>query len=92
MKRDITMLLIVLLLGAIGICATNCNWIAKSAGGTITVNVQKGQKLINATWKDSNMWILTRNMKPEEIPEKYTFQEYSNFGLIEGTVYLVENK
>jgi len=92
MNRNTVFLVMVILLGCISITATNCNWVAKEAGGTITVHVGKGQKLVNATWKESNLWILTRDMKPEETSEKYTFQEYSNFGILEGTVILEESK
>lgn len=44
------------------------------------------------TWKEHSLWILTRDMRTDEKPEKYTFQEDSNFGVLEGTVKIIESK
>ena len=38
------------------------------------------------------MWILTRPMRLDDIAESYTFQEDSNFGILQGTVNLIESK
>ena len=66
------------------------NFAAKSLGGTVHVSVDKGQKVINASWKDSNLWILTRPMKPGEGPEIYRYIERSNYGVIRGEVVITE--
>jgi hypothetical protein len=50
------------------------------------------QKLVNVTWKEGELWYLTRQMKQGEVAETYTFNEKSSFGLIEGTVIITENK
>lgn len=72
---------------------TGCQqWTAKRAGGTASVDLAAGQKLINVTWKDNNLWILTRQMKQNESPETYTLTESSNLGILEGKVYLREYK
>lgn len=64
----------------------------KSVGGTINVDVPKGQKLIEATWKGSDIWYLTRPMREDEDPETFTLQEDSNLGIIEGKVIFKESK
>ncbi len=64
----------------------------KKFGGNATITLPKGKKLINATWKDSNLWYLTRNMKPGETAEEYTFAEESNFGLVQGTYTIKEQE
>ena len=56
------------------------------------ISLPIGQKLINATWKDAQMWYLTRQMRSDEKPEMYTFQEKSNFGVMEGTVIFTESR
>ena len=68
------------------------NSVAKYWGGTMTVDLPKGVKLINVTWKDTELWYFTREMKSEDLPETYTFQEKSPTGLLEGTVILRESK
>lgn len=71
---------------------TGCKSIAKSYGGTITIDVPKGQKVIEATWKGSDVWYLTRPMYEDEKPETFTLQEDSNFSIMEGKVIFKENK
>ena len=70
----------------------SCNFMARSFGGTITVNLPDNQKLVNATWKNSSLWYLTKPMKSEDVAENYTFKEDANFGVMEGTVIFVEHK
>lgn len=60
-------------------------------GGTQTINLPAHTKLENVTWKDVEMWILTRPMRAGETPETYSFQEKSNWGVMEGTVNIVES-
>jgi hypothetical protein len=35
---------------------------ARKYGGSTKINLPKGQKLVNITWKDSQLWYLTRPM------------------------------
>ena len=82
----------IVLLAVMGFSLTGCKSVAKSYGGTISIDVPKGQKVIEATWKDSNVWYLTRPMREDEKPEIFTFQEDSNLGIIEGKVIFKESK
>lgn len=63
---------------------------AKAWGGNMTINLEPNQKLVNVTWKDADMWILTRPMRAGEINETYKFGEKSTFGMLEGTITIVE--
>ena len=82
----------IMLLIALGCGLTGCKSVAKNMGGTVTIDVPKGQKVIEATWKDSNLWYLTRPIRKDEEPETFTLQEDSNFGIIEGKVIFKESK
>lgn len=82
----------IVLLVVMGFSLTGCKSVAKNMGGTITIDVPKGQKVIEATWKNSNLWYLTRPMREDEEPETFTLQEDSNFGIIEGKVIFEESK
>lgn len=66
--------------------------ITKEFGGDMTIRLEPGQKLEEITWKDDNLWYVTRPMRDDEFAETHTFQESSEFGLIEGTVYIVESE
>jgi hypothetical protein len=65
---------------------------AKSFGGNMTINLQPNQKLVNATWKNSDLWYLTEQGDSNFKPKRYTFQESSTFGMMEGTVTFIESK
>ena len=66
---------------------------AKKWGGTEYIQVEKGQKVLNVTWKDNNqLWILTESMDKDYTPKTLKFQEKSNWGIIQGTIILQENK
>jgi len=61
-------------------------------GGEGIINLPAGRKLVNVTWKESDIWYLTRPMKAGDIVEAYQFQEESSWGMIEGTYNIVETK
>jgi len=86
--KKITFILSALIIISLSSCTEN--QIARQYGGTTTVKLPKGQKLVNATWKEQNLWYLTRNMKEGEKPEQHYFKEESNFGVMEGTVIFQE--
>lgn len=87
MKIKLT--LFVLMLGMVS-CTKND--IAKRFGGNITYKLPIGEKLVNVTWKDTELWYLTKPMKANDSPETYTFREKSRYGLVEGSVTLIETK
>ena len=84
-------LLLGLVLG-IGIISCTENSRVKSFGGEGNINLPKGQKLVNLTWKESQIWYLTRKMRDDETPETYQFHEESGWGVVEGTYYIHETK
>ena len=49
-------------------------------------------KLELITWKGDNLWYCTRPMRPEETPEVHTYEESTNFGVLEGIVTIVEQE
>lgn len=69
------------------------NPIARQFGGTVTINLENNRKLVNVSWKkDDSLWILTRKMRKDEEAETYEYKEDSTFGVIEGTVVVIEHK
>ncbi len=65
---------------------------ASYGGGATEITVPKGEKLINASWRGTHVWCLTRPMRKDEEPEIYTLQENSSFGIMQGKVTLKESK
>lgn len=81
-----------LLIAALIISTGSCTSqeLAKNYGGSATISLKPGQKLVMITWKDNNLWLLTRNARPEERQESYTLQESSSYGVFEGKVTIQE--
>ena len=83
----------IILLAIMVLSLTGCQNTAKNFGGSMTIELPKGQKLEEITWKDdSDLWYLTRPMREDEVAETHTFQESSEFGVFEGTVTIIETK
>ena len=78
----------------LGVMATSCteNERVKTWGGEGTIKLPKGKKLVNVTWKETQIWYLTRNMDSNDVAETYEFHEESSYGVIEGTYKIVETK
>ena len=64
----------------------------RSFGGTSRIELPAGQKLIEVTWKENNLWYLTEPMDEGYTPKDKTFHEDSEWGMMEGTVIFHEHK
>ena len=87
MKKVFAIVLVVISLVS---CTENSR--VKNWGGEGTINLPKGRKLVNVTWKETQLWYLTRPMNSTDVAETYQFQEESSWGMIEGTYNIVETK
>jgi hypothetical protein len=74
----------------LGSCTENSR--VKNWGGDGTLTLPKGQKLVNVTWKESQIWYLTRPMTSQDSCQIYTFHEESSWGMMEGTYTIIETK
>lgn len=63
---------------------------ARSFGGTATVDLPEGRKLVTASFKQDNLWLLTRAAKAGEAPETFELIEDSSFGMMNGKVIIRE--
>ncbi len=81
-------LLALLVLGLFG-CTENVR--ARQYGGTTKIVLPCDTKLVTATWKEGNLWYLTRVMRAGEEPETQSFIEESSLGLLNGKVLFGES-
>ena len=83
----------ILIIAAI-ICLCGCTEQIRTRqfGGEMTINLPAGQELMEVTWKDDDLFYLTRPMAPDYVPVKKTFQESSSWGVMESTVYFIESR
>jgi len=72
---------------------SGCHEATRNYGGSMTLELPKGQKLEEITWKDdSALWYLTRPMRENEHPETHTFKADTEWGVLEGTVTVIESR
>jgi hypothetical protein len=74
----------------LGSCTENER--VKNWGGEGTINLPKGRKLVDVTWKGDQVWYLTRPMTSSDVAETYQFSEESSYGVMEGTYNIIETK
>ena len=81
------------LLAIVCILLCGCdNYNTRNLGGSMTLELQKGQRLVEITWKDADMLILTEPMDSDYIPKTKTFYEKSQFSIMEGSITIIESR
>ncbi len=84
--------LILIIVALICMCGCTEQVRTRQFGGEMTINLPAGQELMMVTWKESELFYLTRPMSDDYIPVKKTFQESSSWGIMESTVYFIETR
>ena len=83
-------LIVIIMLALInGMTSCTANERAKHYGGSQTINLSEGERLVNVTWKGDNMWILTKS-DPSSKPQTYSFKEKSSYGILQGEIEFIE--
>ena len=76
------------------LCLCSCTRQSRTRvyGGEMTINLPVGQELMEVTWKDNDLFYLTRPMSTDYVPVTKTFKESSSLGILESTVYFKETR
>lgn len=86
MKKLIVILLMFL-------CLSSCDQsITRTMGGTTKIELEPGEKLVEATWKGDDIWYLVEPMDSDYVPKTKTFKESSRIGVLEGKVIFYEKR
>ena len=86
MKKLIVILLMFL-------CLISCDQsITRTMGGTTKIELEPGEKLVEATWKGDDIWYLVEPMDSDYVPKTKTFKESSRIGVLEGKVIFYEKR
>ncbi len=83
---------ILMLLVAATLFSCTKNERVKNFGGIATVNLPENQKLVNVTWKEDDLWYLTKEMTIADSAITYTFKEKSSYGIWNGAYIIIESK
>ena len=93
MKKIVSLIICGIVLTTIYGCTENN--MVKNFGGTETITLESGKRLVNLTWKEKNnsasLWLLTK-MDTTIKPNTYSFKEKSSLGVMEGEVIIKEQK
>lgn len=88
--KKITFILLFIIVVAFSSCTKNQR--TRLVGGYQRIDLPVNQKLVLATWKNNNLWILTEEMDDTYEPKMKKFQEHSSFGWLEGEIVFYEHK
>jgi hypothetical protein len=82
-----------LLICLIALCAISCeNYTTRKWGGTMTINVEPGYKVTNATFKVDEVWYFVEPMEANYTPKQKKLVEKSMYGALEGTIIFNETR
>lgn len=86
--------IILIFTAIICIVLTSCTrqQMTREFGGKMEIRLPAGQELMMVTWKENDLFYLTRPMTPDYTPVTKTFQESSSFGIMESTVLFIESR
>lgn len=74
------------------LCSCTKNERVKRFGGNMEIVLKSNEKLVNITWKDNDLWVLTCPGDENFVPKTYTFDEKSKYGILEGSIIIIEQK
>ena len=75
------------------IAAVSCeNYTTRKWGGTMTINVEPGYKVTNATFKVDAVWYFVEPMEANYTPKQKKLVEKSTYGALEGTIIFNETR
>lgn len=84
---------LICLIALCAVCMVSCeNYRTRNWGGTMTINVEPGYKVTNATFKGDEIWYFVEPMDNDYIPSQKKFVEKSMYGALEGTIIFNETK
>lgn len=80
----------ILIFGLLALFSCTQNVKVKEYGGTGEINLDTNERLVNITFKDANLWMLTK-YDSTKAPSTYFFKEQSSYGIWQGT-YIIKEK
>lgn len=67
-------------------CTSNSR--AKNYGGSQVIELKENERFINATWKETNLWILVE----DTVTKEFYMREKSTLGIVEGKIIFKSKK
>ena len=84
---------LICLIALCSVCMVGCeNYTTRKWGGTMTIDVESGYKVTNATFKGDEIWYFVEPMDSTYVPKQKKFVEKSTYGALEGTIIFNETR
>lgn len=64
----------------------------RTFGGSTTINVEQGKRVMMATWKENDLFYMVEDMPDDYIPHNKYLIESSSWGILESTIIFKESK
>jgi hypothetical protein len=68
------------------------HYVTRKLGGSTEITLEPGEKLVEATWKEGDLWYLVEPMDSGYAPKTKVFKESSMYGVMEGKVVFIERR
>lgn len=82
-----------ILICLVALCAVSCeNYTTRKLGGTMTIDVEPGYKVTNATFKEDEIWYFIEPMDNSYTPKQKKLVEKSKYGALEGAIIFNETR
>lgn len=91
MKKLLTAVIALIAIGMM-VSFSSCQGCTRQWGGTTKIELEPGEKLVEATWKNNSIWYLVEPMESDYVPKTKVFREQSNARMLEGQVIFVERR
>lgn len=90
MKKFIMISLALITMLAISSCTENQR--TRTLGGTMSINVKPGYKVIMATWKETDLFYMIEKMDSSYVPIEKILVEDASWGVLETKVKFIESR
>lgn len=91
MKYNLKLFVILAFTGMLLLSSCTKNAKARFWGRKTSYNLPVNTKLVNATWKEANLWVLVEPVTDTNYqPKTYKFFEDSHHGIMEGEITFIE--
>ena len=84
---------LICLIALCAVCMVSCeNYTTRVLGGSMTIDVEPGYKVTNATFKETEVWYFVEPMDSDYVPKRKKFVEKSMYGIAEGVIIFNESR
>lgn len=90
MKKILTIIILMICICTMSSCTEQGR--TRVLGGTSTIDVEPGYRVMMATWKESDLFYMVEEMPDDYVPHDKILVESSSWGVLESTIIFKESR